>query len=412
MRPPAEQVIRDYLSRLSVAARNQLPPEDRSAFLARTRDYIERQSGVRDMTDPADVMRALSDYGEPEALVERERARLEVRRSERQRAAAATKASFWKPKPRGGGPHRDGKDGDGPVPPYGHLTRKGGRPAGGETKPASRPSSSRRRSGAPVKPPKTRRGRVPPPAPAGSRPEQNGAAGSGPAQPGRTGTPAGPGGTGPSPEESRPVPSQVTLNGVVVGPGSGTGAGSRADPGAAAAAGDGIPAAGTPAPPAPARRLQFPPLPWKPRRLQPGDITRAREAARRAADTGRQHRAEAIAVALLALGGLIIPYPIWVVGLLLWLIGAVIVVLSSQWTLGAKWLGVVGPLALVIIGTATFVSLGGAQPSASSYGHEVLADAMWLFKIGAVLGAAYLAWRLVRGESSAQIPPWAGRHHP
>jgi hypothetical protein len=117
-------------------------------------------------------------------------------------------------------------------------------------------------------------------------------------------------------------------------------------------------------------------------------------------------------VALLALGGLIIPYPIWVVGLLLWLIGAVIVVLSSQWTLGAKWLGVVGPLALVIIGTATFVSLGGAQPSASSYGHEVLADAMWLFKIGAVLGAAYLAWRLVRGESSAQIPPWAGRHHP
>ena len=63
MRPPAEQVIRDYLSRLSVAARNQLPPEDRSAFLARTRDYIERQSGVRDMTDPADVMRALSDYG-------------------------------------------------------------------------------------------------------------------------------------------------------------------------------------------------------------------------------------------------------------------------------------------------------------------------------------------------------------
>jgi len=263
-----------------------------------------------------------------------------------------------------------------------------------------------------VKPPKTRRGRVPPPAPAGSRPEQNGAAGSGPAQPGRTGTPAGPGGTGPSPEESRPVPSQVTLNGVVVGPGSGTGAGSRADPGAAAAAGDGIPAAGTPAPPAPARRLQFPPLPWKPRRLQPGDITRAREAARRAADTGRQHRAEAIAVALLALGGLIIPYPIWVVGLLLWLIGAVIVVLSSQWTLGAKWLGVVGPLALVIIGTATFVSLGGAQPSASSYGHEVLADAMWLFKIGAVLGAAYLAWRLVRGESSAQIPPWAGRHHP
>jgi TIR domain len=153
MRPPAEQVVRDYLNRLSVAARNRLPPEDRRAFLARTRDYIERQSGVRDMTDPADVMRALNDYGEPEALVERERAR----RSERERAAAAGKASFWKPRPRGGAPGRDGTtDGagaSGTGPSIENLTRPDGRPVAGEIKePVSRPISPRWRPGAPARP--------------------------------------------------------------------------------------------------------------------------------------------------------------------------------------------------------------------------------------------------------------------
>ena len=134
MRPPAEQVVRDYLNRLSVVARSRLQPEDRRAFLARTRDYIERQSGVREMTDPADVMRVLNDYGEPEALVERERARLEARRSERERTAAASKAGFWKPRPPGGARGRDGDDDGAPPSPYAHLTRKDGRPVAGEIK--------------------------------------------------------------------------------------------------------------------------------------------------------------------------------------------------------------------------------------------------------------------------------------
>jgi hypothetical protein len=134
--------------------------------------------------------------------------------------------------------------------------------------------------------------------------------------------------------------------------------------------------------------------------------------ARRAADTGRQHRAETIAIALLAVGGLIIPVPIWVVGFLLWLVGATIVVLSrGVWSLPDKWLGVVGPPALVIIGTAAIVSLGGTRSTASSYLNEVLTAAMYLFKIGSVLGAAYLAWRLQRGQRSPQIPPWLRRHH-
>jgi hypothetical protein len=440
MRPAAEQVVRDYLNRVSVVARGRLRPEEWRLFLPRVRDYIERQSGIRGMTDPADVMRALNDYGEPEALVERERARLEARHAERERAAAASQAAFGEPKPRAGPLGRARKSGkgggSGTGPPYQNLTIKDGRPVTGENKAATRPSSSRWRPGA-FKPSKTRRGRVPPPPPPpapprDAPPEGNGAAAPGTAGPGGTGpestgsgstrpgstTPgsAGPGSAGPgngspagagsagSASDGPPAaPPQVVLNGVEVGSGAGTtGNGAAPGSGAAAAADDGAPAAGTP-PPAPTRRLR---RPGGSRRLQPGDGTRAREIARRAADAGRQHRAEAIAVVLLALGGLIVPIPIWVVGFLLWLIGALIAVFSEVWSRPDKWLGVIGPLALVLFGTATIVSLGGTQSNGSGYVNEVLTAAMYLFKIGAVLGAGYLAWQLQRGRRSPQIPPW------
>jgi hypothetical protein len=83
MRPPAEQLIRDYMNRLSIATRNSLQPDDRRAFLARTRDYIERQAGGRENADPAVVLRILVSLGEPEAAVEREAARLLANRRER-----------------------------------------------------------------------------------------------------------------------------------------------------------------------------------------------------------------------------------------------------------------------------------------------------------------------------------------
>jgi hypothetical protein len=130
--------------------------------------------------------------------------------------------------------------------------------------------------------------------------------------------------------------------------------------------------------------------------------------ARRAADAGRQHLAEAAAVVLLAVGGLIIPVPVWVLGFLVWLAGALIAMLSSLWSRPDKWLGVIGPLALVVFGTATIVSVGGTQ-SASGYVNEVLTAALYLFKIGAVVGAGYLAWRLQRGRRSPQTPPWLRR---
>ena len=133
--------------------------------------------------------------------------------------------------------------------------------------------------------------------------------------------------------------------------------------------------------------------------------------ARKAAEAGRRNRLATVCVVLLALGGLLLPFPIWVVGLSLWLIGALIAVTSRLWSLPDKWIGLVGPIALVIIGTAVAVSIGGTRSNASGYVHETLTNAMYLFKIGAVLGAAYLAWRIQHGRRSSSIPPWLWRRH-
>jgi hypothetical protein len=428
MRPPAEQVVRDYLSRLTAAART-LPPEDRQAFLARYQNLVERQSGVRDMADPADVMRALSAIGEPEALVERERTRLDAQRKERE--AAASKAGFWKPPPRPKG-GRNGSAGGGQPrkgpPSLENLVRKDGRPVTGEIKITTRPISSRWRPGEPVKPKKSRRGRVPPPPPDRARaPDQDGSADSGP--------PVERQAAEPQAGEQRPAnaPSGAASSALAAA------GGAAAATGAAGAAPAGTPAvtptpagtpatpppagtpptragtpatsapAGTPATSAPTRRLPRPVRPRLPRRLQPGDLTR--DMARRAAETGRQHRLETACVVMLALGGLILPFPLWEAGFLLWLAGAAIASTSKLWSLPDKWIGLVGPPGLTIIGTAVTVSLGGTRSTGSAYLHETLTTSTYLFVIGAVLGAAYLAWRLYRGRRPTEIPPWLWRRH-
>jgi hypothetical protein len=144
------------------------------------------------------------------------------------------------------------------------------------------------------------------------------------------------------------------------------------------------------------------------RRLQPGDVTL--EIARRAAETGRQHRMESACVVLLIIAGLIYPYPLWLVGFLMWLIAVVVTMISTVWSLPEKWIGIVGPIALVIIGIATLVSLGGTLVTFDDYVHEALADSVWLIKIAALLGGAFLGWRLQRGRRSPAAPPWLRRN--
>jgi hypothetical protein len=511
MRPPAEQLIRDYLNRLSVAARNRLPPEDRRAFLVRTNDFIERQSGVRGTADPAEVMRILSGIGEPETVVERERARLEARRSERE--AAAGRVALWKPRRQGSGPDEaGGAEPDGPK-----LTNKDGRPLTGEIKVTSRPITSRWRPGEALKPRPTRASRIPkprpgrpargatdsptsgpqaaggsavPPGPAGAGTADAGGAGAGGAGAGSAGAggaaPAGAGGpdvAAPGASDGSAMAGSGGSGGAGAaptgsarapwaGPGGAGGAATAGSGGAAPAASrNGVPAgsngassvrreppvigaspgapslaagpqaappgtaplapepgSGVPAPPRPAgrtiriapgrtMRIARVPRPVRvPRpatrrrrqRLQPGDVTR--EIARRAADVGRNHRLETASVVLMVVAGVMYLFPIWLVGFLIWLLAVGLVMMSSVWSLPDKWVGIVGPPMLVIIGTATAISAGGKLATFHDYVDEVLTDSRYLISAGALLGAGYLAWRLQRGRRPPMVPPWLRRN--
>ncbi len=214
MRPPAEQLIRDYLNRLSVAARTRLQSDDRRAFLARTREYIERQSGGRDTADPAMVLRALNDLGEPEAVVEREHARLATLQSKRD--AAAARCGLWKSRARtaagragsgdgesgdgGSGKGKGGEKGDQPTQAPSSAPSQpklNGRPLTGEITISSRPISARWKPGAPLQEQPSRARRIPRPRRGSSRPPAGG-----PVQPGTDAEPSA--ATGP--ESAPPVP--------------------------------------------------------------------------------------------------------------------------------------------------------------------------------------------------------------
>jgi hypothetical protein len=76
MNPPTEQLIRDYLNRVSVAARGRLDAEDRRALVSRTREFIEQNSRALGPADSTAALKLLAGLGDPAALVDRECSRL------------------------------------------------------------------------------------------------------------------------------------------------------------------------------------------------------------------------------------------------------------------------------------------------------------------------------------------------
>jgi hypothetical protein len=111
----------------------------------------------------------------------------------------------------------------------------------------------------------------------------------------------------------------------------------------------------------------------------------------------RHHPLEAVAVVWLILSVLIFPP--------LWLIGVFIALLSSLWNPLDKLIGLAGPALLAIIGTGIGLAMG-AKHSPSGYFKEGLALSTDLFRIGAILGAIYLAWRVTKGRRQDSTPPW------
>jgi hypothetical protein len=111
----------------------------------------------------------------------------------------------------------------------------------------------------------------------------------------------------------------------------------------------------------------------------------------------RKRPVECAAVLMLGLGGLIYP--------LVWLAGAVIALLSRRWDLKDKLAGLAAPAVLAIVGGAGF-AMGSSHTSGGAYVHEAVVIGGYLIKVGSVLGAAYLAWRLHRGQRQPAVPSW------
>jgi hypothetical protein len=76
MSSPTEQLIREYISRLSVAAQGRLSREDRRALIDRTRGYIEHNTGLSGPATPLEVGGVLARLGDPALVVAHEVQRL------------------------------------------------------------------------------------------------------------------------------------------------------------------------------------------------------------------------------------------------------------------------------------------------------------------------------------------------
>jgi len=362
MNPPTEQLIRDYLNRLAVAARSELAPADRQALLSQTRARIEAGCDPRSAT-AAQVRKVLADLGDPVALVEAERCRAGARDG----ALAMTAA---------GPPGRPAAGFlDAPVPVNG--TAGGANDAAGDAPrlPAPRP-----------------------PAEAGDGDLAAPAA-----------APADGGGQVGAPEDFESLPSESGAGAAAAveaeteaGAGAGAGAGAEVEADAAA----GAEAAGAEAgrKPAPGARRAAARAASS---LRPGFRRAARPATASGSRAGspatslvRGHKLEIVALLLLGVGGAFFP-PVWILGALL-----AMAVPPRVWDIRDKWTGLAAPVLLTIAGTVLVVLLGGRRGSIGSYAFEAWVAAGRLSRLMAVAGAAYLAWRLYRGRREPRQPPW------
>jgi hypothetical protein len=111
----------------------------------------------------------------------------------------------------------------------------------------------------------------------------------------------------------------------------------------------------------------------------------------------RRYPLEAVAVVVLVLGVLIFP-PFW-------LIGVFVALLSRLWDMKDKLIGLAGPALLAIVGTGVGLATGDNR-SMSGFLHEAASLSTDLLRVGAILGAIYLGWRVSKGRRQEPTPPW------
>jgi hypothetical protein len=393
MSPPTEQLIRDYLNRLSVAARGQLGPGDRRALVDRTREFIERKTGFAGRPTTLEVGRLLSGLGDPAGLVSQERHRLATLRGEALEPASRGPGRLARVlrgehgKLRGASWHwpvQSGGRADLPL-----TLIDGGSPAAKPREFAraaadqeADPSTAAEAAGQPV----------PGPALAGptaaARPLwpalMTGAAADGTIERDiaeRDSDEHGVGsGTEPQdtdqPALDQPALDQQTLDHQSPGP-----------EGPAAAPGP--------------RPSGLAAMTWRLSTDKPRQPSRFGQLLANAAGWSRRHKLEAAAITLLGLGGVIFP-PVW-------LAGAAVALASRLWDYRDKWLATALPILLTVIGTAVGLAVG----SRVSFGrgmHEAWVFGVAFSRATSVLSACYLGWRAARGRRPPAVPPWDKPH--
>jgi hypothetical protein len=113
----------------------------------------------------------------------------------------------------------------------------------------------------------------------------------------------------------------------------------------------------------------------------------------------RRHPLETVAVLLLGVGGLVYPFP-------LWLIAVAAVIASRGWDARDKWAAVAIPVAFTLIAAIAIAGLFARSGSLAGYLSTVRIDGWDLIRAGSVVAAAYLVWRLRRGRRPPRDPPW------
>jgi len=348
-----EQLVTDYLSRVAQASR-QLPKGARMSFVGRTKALVDRELGrPGTRTDPVRVSEVLARLGTPEDLVIAERTRID-------RSWIKSRAS---------------------------SEEEGDAAAAALTGPLNRSLTPRRRLSPDAQP-----GKQAPPDEHGTGPvtPAGGSPGAGPRRPALRSV--GPQRTGPQ----RTSPQST-------GPRS---AGPRgATPRSGSPRSGGLRSAGPPG----TGHQDVPPL----GELPPGAAGRANgmhgvsgnETLAATRQLARDNLLETIAILLLGLGGLILPYVFWPVG-------AIVALFSRLWDVKDKSLAIAGPLLVTLAGSVLgALIIGGSGNVVLVYTHALRVDFNILIRVGSVLTAAYLAWRVSQGPRE-KVLPWKRVNRP
>jgi hypothetical protein len=128
-------------------------------------------------------------------------------------------------------------------------------------------------------------------------------------------------------------------------------------------------------------------------------VRRAGSLAVQAAGRFRRQPLESVAVVLAGIGGAAFP-PVW-------LLGAVLALMSRVWDYRDKWAGLGLPVLLTVIGTVVGVCLTASHATFGGDVHDGFVSADVLSRVMAVLGASYLAWRATPERRQPVVPSWS-----